>query len=101
MKEFDENTAAGQMLDSLGPDRRKLFSIDDAIEVIDLIYDYYEEAGLTEIDDDDDTDIEDERRGAVGYVTRLLAADRQAPAFTPEDIAAMVAAEMNYEESLI
>ncbi len=32
---------------------------------------------------------------------RVLAKDREAPAFTSEEIAAMVAAEMDYEESLI
>lgn len=103
MKEFDENTAAALMLAALPAERRGLFSDDDAIEVIDLIFDYYDEAGLTELDfdDEDDMDLEAERRGAVEHVLKAFAKDSQAPAFTPDDIAAMVDAEMNYEESLI
>ena len=37
MKEFDENMAAELMLAALSPERRSLFSTDNAIEVIDLI----------------------------------------------------------------
>ena len=103
MKEFDENMAAELMLAALSPERRSLFSTDNAIEVIDLIFDYYEDAGLTDLDfdDEDDYDLQAERRDAVAYVLKVLAKDREAPAFTSEEIAAMVAAEMDYEESLI
>lgn len=64
MKEFDENMAAELMLAALSPERRSLFSTDNAIEVIDLIFDYYEDAGLTDLDfdDEDDYDLQAERR---------------------------------------
>ncbi len=63
MKGFDENMAAELMLAALSPERRSLFSTDNAIEVIDLIFDYYEDAGLTDLDfdDEDDYDLQAER----------------------------------------
>lgn len=75
MKEFDENMAAELMLAALSPERRSLFSTDNAIEVIDLIFDYYEDAGLTDLDFDD----EDDTTYRLSVVMRSLMLRRFSP----------------------
>ena len=58
MKDYDETEAIAAMLAVLRPDRRD----EDAVyEILDLIYDYYEDNGDLDItldDDEAETDIE-------------------------------------------
>lgn len=97
MKEYDESEAVALMLAKLAQDRR---NDDAAYEVLDLIYDYYEENGDLELsidDDDTDTDLAE----MTAYISKQL---RKRPAeidFTAEEIEAMILAEIEYEESLL
>ncbi|MDE6575356.1 MAG: hypothetical protein K2L84_08500 [Muribaculaceae bacterium] len=97
MKEFDEDTAVKLMNEALEADRR---DVDAATEVLDLIFDYYEENGdldLSMADDDDDDDAE----LIADYVVKALAKSPAAIEYSREEIMAMVQAELNYEEELL
>ncbi len=94
MKEFDESEAIALMLANVPEEKR---DEDAACEVLDLIYDYYEENGDLDIDaDDDDADTGE----IVAYVSRMLSRNPAAVVFTDAELQAMVEAEIEYENSL-
>ncbi|MDE6628381.1 MAG: hypothetical protein K2K36_03310 [Muribaculaceae bacterium] len=97
--EFDELAAVRFINGRLADEGRQPYADDELLNVIDMIWDYYEENGLLEIDmaDDDPDDVEPE---VVDYVERMLRKDREA-AIRPEDIPLIVRAEMDYEDSVI
>lgn len=96
MKEFDENEAVAAMAAVLPEDKR---DSDAVVEVLDLIFDYYDENGDLEIDveDEDDTDIAD----MAEYVAKCLAKNPPEVHFSTDDITAMIRAELEYEDSLL
>lgn len=98
MQEFDEDKAIAAMSAMLDPGRR---DADAVCEVLDIIFDYYEENGLLDIDLDDESDDEPETEAIVAYASRHLAKRPAAIDFTDEELAAMVRAEVAYEESLL
>lgn len=96
MKDYDENEAIAIMMDKLEKDRR---NEDAAYEVLDLIYDYYEDNGELDLnidDDDSETDLAD----MTAYITKQLKRHPAEVDFTMEEIEAMIRAEIEYEESL-
>lgn len=97
--EFDENDAVRYMRKSVEPELNARYADDDELlNLIDLIFDYFEANGLLEIDasdDDDEIDFDD----LMEYVKRMLAKDKQA-VMTPEDAQFYVKAYFNYEDSL-
>lgn len=97
--EFDELAAVSFINSRLEEAGRQTYPDDELLNVIDMIWDYYEENGLLEIDmaDDDPDDVEPE---VIDYVSRMLRKDREA-AVRPEDIPLIVRAEMDYEDSVI
>lgn len=97
--EFDELAAVKFINDRLTANGRATYSDDEILNVIDMIWDYYEENGLLEIDmaDDDPDDVEPE---VIDYVGRMLRKDREAT-ISPDDIPLIVRAEMDYEDSVI
>lgn len=99
MQEYDENKAVKLMSAALDADRRN----EDAVyEVLDLIFDYYEDNGELEIDFDDE-DISDDGTDIsrmVTYISKILAKRPAAVRFTDAEIEAIVKAEIAYEESL-
>lgn len=91
MKEFDENEAIAVMSKALAP--RKV-NEDDVCEVLDLIFDFYEDNGALDInDEDEDPSVDEIAKYILKYIDRDL--------FSYRDIQAMVRAEISYEESLI
>lgn len=97
MKEYDEIEAVNLMMAALPESVR---DTDSVCEVLDLIYDYYDDNGDLEIDLDDDDDNEDIAE-MVDYIARMMAKNPPAMAFTDAEIAAMVKAEIEYENSLL
>ena len=91
MKEYNETEAIALMSAVLPEELRD----DDA----DLIYDYYEDNGDLDLDleGDDEADI----NGMTAYISRFLRKNAPAVQFSDEHIAAMIAAEIEYENSLI
>ncbi|MDE6497296.1 MAG: hypothetical protein K2L21_01410 [Muribaculaceae bacterium] len=70
---------------------------DQLLNLIDIIFDWYEESGDLEIDaDDDDEDI----AAIAAHASKLLAKD-PGNVIRPEHVAPLIAAEVEYEMSLI
>ena len=94
--EFDESKAVDFINDRLNG---KKYPADELLNVIDMIWDYYESNGMLEIDaeDDDEEDIEEQ---LVDYVKNQLARDKEANVDVA-DVPAIVRAELDYEDSLL
>jgi hypothetical protein len=98
--EFDEQKAVEFINAKLIANGRKPYDEDEVINVIDMIWDYYQENGLLEIESDPDDDPEDIESELVDYVVRMLRKDKSA-LVVPEDVPLMVHAEIDYEDSLL
>ena len=96
--DFNEDKAIELMRAAVPADRAALYTDDELLNVIDMIWDYYEENGMLEIDLEDDVEDEDLQGDLVEYVRRMLRKDRAAKVL-PEDVEALVNAELDYEES--
>lgn len=98
---YDENKAVEIINKSLAEKGRDTYHEDEVLNVIDMIWDYYEENGLLEIDDnfeaDEDEDISSE---LCDYVARMLKKDKHAK-IKAEDIPVIVEAELAYEDSVL
>lgn len=86
------------MRQSLAPDRPN-YDSDQLLNIIDMIWDWYEDNGLLDIDADCADDDEVNTQALVQYVTRMLARDKGATIETP-DIETLVMAELAYEQTL-
>lgn len=95
MKDFDETEAVKFINSRLS----RKYPADEILNVIDMIWDYYETNGMLEIDDDDDMPEEDIETQLVDYVTKMLGRDPEANV-NPADVPAIVSAELDYEEAL-
>lgn len=100
MNEFDEN-AAIQAMRAAVPDAPDKYSDDQLLNIIDMIWDFYEENGLLEIDADDQEEIDQDALydDLVGYVKRMLRKDKGS-SVDPQDVEALVKAEIDYENSI-
>lgn len=99
MKEYEENDAAAMMLAVLPEDCRATYTEDDMIEIIDMIFDYYERTGSLSLDCDGESE-EDEILGAVEYVKKMIAKDKGCRVL-PGHVETLVRAETEYEQSII
>lgn len=101
MELYDENKAVEYINNALIESGKSAYPEDEILNVIDMIWDYYEENGLLEIDAnfeaDEDEDISSE---LCDYIARMLKKDRQA-LIKSEDISTIVDAEIEYEDSLL
>ncbi|MDE6544114.1 MAG: hypothetical protein K2K76_09135 [Muribaculaceae bacterium] len=93
--EFDENKAVDFINSRLG-DRK--YPSDELLNVIDMMYDYYEQNGMLDPDNDDD-DTEDIEKELTEYVVKMLRRDKLAK-IDVADVPAIVKAEFDYEDSL-
>jgi hypothetical protein len=98
--EFDEQEAIKYMRSQFPQEWRARYDDDQLLNVIDIIWDYYEDSGMLDIGaalDGDDTDVSVDE--IVAHVTKLLRKDKGSEIAT-EHIAAIVNAELAYEESI-
>ena len=96
MKEYDENEAVDFINRRLEP---KKYPADEILNVIDMIWDYYESNGMLEIDDEDDEEEAELPQLLAEYVGNMLRRDELANV-DPQDIPTIVNAELDYEKSL-
>ena len=99
MKEFNEKEAVRAMRQALSPEASGRCSDDELLNIIDIIWDWYDDNGLLDIDaeaDDDDVNVD----ALSAHVRRMLAKDRLSPVL-PDEVEPLVAAELRYEQSLI
>lgn len=98
---YDENKAVEHINNTLKGKGLSTYPEDEILNVIDMIWDYYEENGLLEIDDDfeadDDEDISSE---LCDYIKRMLKKDSHA-VIKVEDVPVIVDAELEYEDSVL
>lgn len=96
--DFDENKAVEFINRALVEKGRSPYPDDEVLNIIDMIWDYYEENGLLDIDVDDEDDAAtlDE---ILEYVIRMLKKDKGAKV-AAEDLPIIINAELDYEESL-
>lgn len=93
---FEEKDALAYMRTTLGSEIADLYSDDDLLNVVDAIWDYYEENGLLDLDvDDDDEPIPVDE--LYDYVKRMMRKDKGC-IIKPEHIETIVDAELAYEE---
>ena len=98
--EFDEQKAVDAINARLTAAGRSPYETDEVLNVIDMIWDFYEENGLLDIDSDPEEDPDDIEQDVIDYVKRMLRKDKAADV-NPEDVEIMVQAEMAYEDSII
>lgn len=97
--EFDENKAIAHIREQLGEERSSVYSDDDLLNVIDIIWDFYEENGLLEIDSDEELDEEDVLDDLRTYTKRMLSKDKGS-IIKAEDVNDIIDAEIDYENTL-
>ena len=98
MKEFDEKEAINAMRVVLSDESSVLYDDDELLNVIDIIWDWYDDQGLLDIDTEaDDEDINTD--ALIKHVSKMLAKDSDSPS-RREDVEPLVMAELRYEQSL-
>lgn len=78
MKEFDEKEAVKAMRQTLPPEASSRCNDDELLNIIDIIWDWYEDQGLLDIDaeaDDDDVNVD----ALVAHVRKMIAKDKLSP----------------------
>lgn len=95
-KEFDEDEAVSYMLQKA--QTVETYDDDQLLNVIDIIWDYYEEHGDLSLDADDEHSDADPSR-IIEHVKKVLAKDK-GNLIIPEDVAPLVLAELDYENSV-
>ena len=98
--EFDESNAVAFINDRLREAGRNPYPEDEVLNAVDMIWDFYEENGLLDVDADDDAEDEDIEPDMIDYVTRMLRKDKHATV-DPADVPLMVRAEVDYEDSVL
>ena len=97
--EFDETKAIEYMRKALGK-RAEAYDDDQLLNLIDIIWDFYEENGLLDIDADEEIDDEEDvLADLVAYAGRMLRKDKESR-ISDDDIAPLIEAEIDYENSL-
>ena len=100
MQEFDENKAIEAIKAALPGEAAAKYTDDQLLNIIDMIWDFYEENGLLDIDADEDMDDENAIfSDLMDYVRRMLKKDKAA-GIDPGDVETIVQAEIDYENSL-
>lgn len=98
---YDENKAVEYINNALREKGLSVYQEDEILNVIDMIWDYYEENGLLEIDDDFEADDDEDILAELcDYITRMLKKDHHAQ-IKAEDIPVIVEAEIEYEDSVL
>ncbi len=98
-KGFDEDDAVAFIRADIPENISDQYSDDEILFVIDSIWDYYENRGLTSLDDidieEDLLDVDD----LTDYVKKCIAREKEL-FMDPKDVEFIVKAELNYEKSL-
>lgn len=99
MNTFDEDSAIKAIKESLPAEKSTYYTDDQILNIIDMIWDFYEENGLLEIDEDEDIEESALFDDLLRYVRKMLQKDKES-GIAPEDVENIVRAEIDYENSL-
>ncbi|MDE7397069.1 MAG: hypothetical protein K2M98_05015 [Muribaculum sp.] len=95
---FDEQQAVKFIKNYMPADIAQLYSGDEILNIIDMIWDFYEDNGLLEIQsDDDDTTLDKEK--LLDYVNKMLKKDKLA-VVDKDHVKYIVDGELAYERSI-
>lgn len=92
---YDENEAIKYIKAVLKQSEGVSYSDDDILNIIDIIWDYYEQNGLLDLDNDDELDYDH----LLDSVKHLLKKDK-GNKVKEEHVETIVKAELDYEDSL-
>lgn len=92
---YDENQAIKYINAALKQTGGVTYPDDDILNIIDIIWDYYEQNGLLDLDNDDDLDYDH----LLDWVKHLLKKDK-GNNVKDEHIETIVKAELDYEDSI-
>lgn len=96
--EFDEKLAIKEMRAAISEASSKLYDDDELLNVIDIIWDWYDDQGLLEIDSEaDDEEVNED--ALIKHVRNMLSKDKASP-ILQSDVEPLVMAELRYEQSL-
>lgn len=95
--EYDEDESVKFIQKHLPEEMQNKFSDDEINYIVDLIYEFYEEKGY--LDEDDDSDIEIDEDELLDYVIKNAAKDKVRE-YSEEEIESIVAGELAYCDSL-
>lgn len=101
--EYDEDDSLRFIRENLPEEMQDEFSDDEINYVVDLIYDFYEEKGyLDENDDDEDSEVEIDEDELLEYIGRNAEKNKELLGryYTEEQIEAIVACELAYCDTL-
>lgn len=98
MNTFDEQEAIDFIRSNISQNLADRCDDDTILEIIDLIFDYYEDNGMLEIDcdEEDDADISD----MLQYILKIIKKDKHLNHLSADDITEVIKAETAYELSL-
>lgn len=95
--EYDEEDSVKFIREHLPQEMRNEFSDDEINYIVDLIYEFYDEKGF--LDEDDEKDIEIDEEELLEYVVKNARKD-EVRNFTEEQIEYIVAGELAYCDTL-
>lgn len=97
--EYDEDKAIAFIRNYVGDDVSNLYSDDEIVYILDIIWDYYERKGYFSLNSGmTDKEVLDEN-DLIAYVKKELKNDKTI-LMDPQDVDKIVKAELEYEESL-
>lgn len=98
--QYDESEAIRFIRDYMPDDISGRYSDDEILNVLDMIWDYYEDNGFLDIPADDDAgDDSPELADILAYVSKMLAKDKLA-VVDKDDVHYIVEGELAYEKSI-
>ena len=98
--QFDEDEAVKFIRNYMPETIRTRYSDDEILNIIDMVWDYYEQNGLLEISGDGYSDDSDPELPLIlDYVNRMLKKDKLAVVDT-DDVHFIVEGELEYEKSI-
>lgn len=99
IKEYDEDEAIKFIKAFVPQDIKNKYSDDDILIIIDIIFDYYEDKGLMDIEIDDEEEADISVPDLVGYVKNSLRKDSD-NIIEMDDVMNLVLGELEYEKTI-
>ncbi|MDE6113868.1 MAG: hypothetical protein K2G49_02255 [Muribaculum sp.] len=98
--QYDESEAIKFIRQYMPEGISERYSDDEILNILDMIWDYYEDNGLLEIPSSDEQDDASPELGKIlDYVNKMLAKDKLA-AVDKDDVRFIVEGELAYEKSI-
>lgn len=100
--EYDEDDSLRFIRENLPEEMQDEFSDDEINYIVDLIYDFYEDKGYLDEEEDDDSEIEIDEDELLEYIYGNARKNKEIIGrdYTDEQIEAIVAGELAYCETL-